>query len=391
MRFSACLKKDIRLLTGGGIRSLLFLFVPVLLIVIMLYGMKDAAAADRNTVSFNIAIRDNDKTVMSGMLISQLDNVEIFDTIYRVGDETDEEMTAKGCAAVVTIPQYFFYMLYDFQDTDVVIALNEDMPVEAELVRSAISSLVNILEENQRVHYAAAKVRYGELSEDEWQEVYEEYSDAALSDTLSRLQLYELENAYRENYDGSKLFFTASVLSMLVMFVPLTMLRSVSEELDSGLASRFALTGGSIFEAVLSKFVISAVMTAIPSALLLIILRTGSPALIPALSVSFLFSFTFFLFISLLLGNTSAAQFAGNVIMLLVLTVGGALYPASLLPKAIQPVSRFMLPGILLDSLKYASMQRTPGESFGLLIPLILFAACFAVLSVPFLKARRRA
>ena len=48
MRFAACLKKDLRLLTGGGLRSLLFLLLPLLLMLIMVFGMKENASADVN-------------------------------------------------------------------------------------------------------------------------------------------------------------------------------------------------------------------------------------------------------------------------------------------------------------------------------------------------------
>lgn len=78
MRFAACLKKDIRLLTGGGLRSLLFLLLPVLLAFIMAFGMRSMAKVDLNTVSFNIAVRDEDDTVMSRLLMTQLDKVSLF-------------------------------------------------------------------------------------------------------------------------------------------------------------------------------------------------------------------------------------------------------------------------------------------------------------------------
>jgi ABC-type multidrug transport system permease subunit len=391
MRFAACLKKDIRLLTGGGIRSLAFLVLPVLLLFIMFFGMRTAADADGFIKAFPIAVRDNDDTVMSRMLISRLRDVSLFESVLSAGEASDEELAKKGCAAVVTIPKDFFYDLYDMKDTDVVIALNEAKPQEAAMVKSAFSSLMNILEENQRVHYAEAQVRFGELTDEQKQEVYYEYSNAAISDVLGRLNLFELTEVYDSGYDEAKLFFAAGILSMLIMFIPLSMLRSVSEETDAGLSARFAVSGGSMAEALLSKLVIAFVMTAIPAAAVIAILKLGSlNVLIPVLSASFLFSFAFFLFISLLCGRASTAQLVGNLIMLLSLTVGGALYPVTLMPDSVGVLSRFTVPHAILDSLRLVSLGRSSGAVLANTLPWLAAALVLFLLSLPFFRARRR-
>ena len=354
MRFAACLKKDIRLLTGGGLRSLAFLILPVLLVFLMFFGMRTAAGADTLATRFDIAVRDDDNTVMSRMLISQLDRIELFNAVVRAGSKTDEELTEAGCAAVVTVPKDFFYDLYDMKDTDVVIALNADMPAEAAMVRTAFTALVGILEENQRAHYAAARVKYGDLGSEEMEEVYYEYSNAAITDALGRLDLVELSGVWEKSYDGEKLFFAASILSMLIMFIPLGVLRSVSEELDAGLSARFAVSGGSIAEAMLSKLVIAFVMTAVPVGLLI-------------------------------------AQLIGNIVMLLILTLGGALYPVKLMPGIFRAAAGYLPPGVILASMQYASMGRGASYQLPRLIPLFACAMVFFLASLPFLKGRRRA
>lgn len=392
MRFAACLKKDIRLLTGGGLRSLAFLLLPILLLFMMFFGMRTMADADSFIKSFSIAMRDEDDTMMSRMLVNQLKKVSIFDSVVSAGERSDEELASSGCAAIVTIPKDFFYDLYDMKDTDVIIALNEAMPREAAMVRSAFSSLVGILEENQRVHYAAAKVRFGELDDAAMQQVYYEYSNAALSDALERLDLFELTDVYRAGFDPEKLFFGAGILSMLIMFIPLSMLRTVSEEMDEGLSARFAVSGGSLFESLLSKLVIAFVMTAIPCAALILILKLGElKVLLVVLLVCFIFSFSFFLLVSLAAGKASTAQLIGNLLLLLTLTIGGALYPYSLMPAGLRALSRFTLPHVILSSLQYASMGRSAGGIFIKLLPLLAASALLLLLCIPFFKARRRA
>ena len=278
------------------------------------------------------------------------------------------------------------------KDTDVVIALNADMPAEAAMVRTAFTALVGILEENQRAHYAAARVKYGDLGSEEMEEVYYEYSNAAITDALGRLDLVELSGVWEKSYDGEKLFFAASILSMLIMFIPLGVLRSVSEELDAGLSARFAVSGGSIAEAMLSKLVIAFVMTAVPVGLLIAILKIGPVlSILPALIVSFDLSFAFFLLLSVLSGKASSAQLIGNIVMLLILTLGGALYPVKLMPGIFRAAAGYLPPGVILASMQYASMGRGASYQLPRLIPLFACAMVFFLASLPFLKGRRRA
>lgn len=391
MRFAACLKKDLRLLTGGGFKSLFFLVLPVLLVFIMFFGMRTSAEANELVSPFPISVRDEDDTMMSRMLISRLREVMVFSSVMPADGRSDEELAALGCAAVVTIPKDFFYDLYDMKDTDLVIALNEETPYEAAMVRSAFSSLVSILEEQQKVHMADALLRYGELSEDELEEVYYEYSNAALEDALGRLNVFELAEAYSGKFDGAKLFFAAGILSMLVMFIPLSMLRSVSEETDAGLSSRFFVSGGSLLESLLSKLAIALIMTAIPSAALIAILKLGHlGTLIPMLLGGFLLSFAFFMLLSLVCGKASTAQLAGNLLLLAALTLGGALYPYSLLPESIKPISGVLIPRILLNAMTRASMGLPLERTLSPLIPMGAATALLFLLSLPFFGARRR-
>lgn len=391
MRFAACLKKDLRLLTGGGIRSLVFLVLPVLLIFIMLFGMRTAAEANELVPPFHISVRDEDNTVMSRMLISRLREVSVFSSVMPAGEKSDEELAGIGCAAVVTIPKDFFYDLYDMNDTNVVIALNEATPREAAMVRSAFASLVGILTEEQRVHMAEARLRFGELSEEELEQVYHDYSSAAVEDALGRLDLFALSCVYSGAFDQAKLFFAAGILSMLIMFIPLSMLRSVSEETDEGLSARFFVSGGSLMQSLLSKLVIAFLMAAIPAAALIIILKVGHlGTLIPLLLGGFLLSFAFFMFVSLICGKASTAQLAGNLILLAVLTLGGALYPYTLLPAAIKPISEALIPRILLNAMTRASMGVHSAKVLSPLIPMGAATLVLTLASFRFLKARRR-
>lgn len=392
MRFLACLKKDIRLLTGGGFKSLLYLVLPALITAAMLLGLGTFLKEGTMVRKFAIAVRDEDETVMSRVLTSQLDHVGIFSPVIRADGETDAELAEKGCAAVVTIPKDFFYDLYDMTDTDVTVALNADMPYEAAMVRSVLSSIIGILEENQRAAYAEARVRFGELDGERMQEVYRSYSDAAVTDALSRLDYMGIGSLYGREYDSQKLFFTAGMLSMIVMFIPLCLLRSVSEEFGSGLMDRFLLTGGSGAEALLSKFMIALAAAAAPCAIVLAILRPGHIGAVSlALAACFLLSFAFFLLLGLIARKASTAQLAGNLIMLAVLTLGGAFYPVSLAPEWLRPAAKYMLPQVMGRCMQYAYAGSGMRAVLIELAPAVIAAAVLFAASLAIMRARRRA
>ena len=275
-------------------------------------------------------------------------------------------------------------------DTDVVITLNEDMPNEAGMVKSAFTSLIGILEENQRVYYAAARTRYGELASDKTRELYEAYSSASVEDALNRLSFFELSGVYQKGFDSTKLFFGSSVISMLMMFIPLAMLRSISEETGSGMLDRFRVAGGSAALAVLSKLLICLVMTFVPALAAALLLGLGNILeLLPTLLVCFLLSFSFFLFVCSAAGKPQTAQLIGNIVMLLMLTLGGALFPYELLGEPVKSVSDYMLPRIILRAMERPYLGRGMGETLLRLLPLLAAATCFFLCALPFMKRRR--
>ena len=72
MKLFACIKKDIRLLTGGGIKSLLFPVVPILLVFLMFFGMGSLSEKRSYIEPFPIAVRDEDDTILTRIAVNIL-------------------------------------------------------------------------------------------------------------------------------------------------------------------------------------------------------------------------------------------------------------------------------------------------------------------------------
>lgn len=391
MKLAACVKKDIRLVFGKGWKSILFLFVPILLLSVMMPFLGQMADAGTATEPFSIAVRDEDDTIMSKMLIQQLRSVSLFDSVRAAGKASDEELLARGCAAVITIPRDFFYDLYTMEDTDVVVTLNGSLPKESAIVRSAVASLAGILEENQRVYYAEARVRYGDLTPQAMNQVYYAYSEASVTDALNRLEYFSLSSLYGDKAQARMVFFAAGICSLLLLFVPLCVLRSLHEEQEMGIQSRFASAGGSPVVLLTAKYGATLILAAVTVAPLLLI--TGIPhpqKLILPLLCLLSASFLLFYLIGALCASTERAQLVGSVLLLLMLLLGGALFPYRLLPAQIRFASASTIPYYVTRVFYAASLGRSLSELILILRPLLIALPVMGLLAALVHRIRRR-
>ncbi len=372
MKLLACIKKDIRLLSGGGPGSLLLLLLPAALLLLVLSFMSGMTSVNSYTEPFSIAVRDEDQSFPSGVLMTQLKKVSLFREVITLEEnQTDEEMLAQGCAAVITIPKNFFYDLYDMSSTEIDMVLNGNMPKEAAAVRSAVSAIVGILEENQRLYSADAKIRYGNLEGAVKDKVNSDYSGSSLTDVLLRLEYFSIDSLYEDEALSQMVFFAAGICSMFLLFFPLCILRSLYEEKDLGITTRLAVGRGSL-ALLLSKLLVSFIFTAVPVAVVVRMIRLPeAETLIPAFFILFFASFCFFFVLSLLCRSPERTQLIGNVLILMMLLAGGAIFPYRLLPESIRPLSQLSLAFYVTRGIYAAVLGKGTAGVLQVLIPVM--------------------
>lgn len=382
MKLLACIKKDIKLICGNGIKGVFLLLFPVFLLFTLIFFMRGMANENTYLRPFSIAVVDEDDTTMSHLLISQLQNVSMFDSVI-TDDNLDADTLFEGnCAAILTIPKDFFYDLYDMQDTNVRLLLNGKKPREALTVCSAIGSIVGILEQNQRVYYSDAKIRYGEIDASVQSEIFEKYSEASAEDALQRLNYFEIDSLYGDEAASQTTFFCVGVISMLIMFIPLCIVRNLHEEKELGIIDRLAASSSGNYHMVLSKLIASAILTSFPIAAVLIITKMPNVLrLLPALFVLFLASFSFYLLISLICRSSERTQLVGNIVLLLMLVLGGALFPFRLIPFPVRYASYATLPYYLMRAFYAASVGRGAIEILTTVLPTACAIPMFVILS----------
>lgn len=378
----AALGKDLRLFAGGmGVFSLV---LPLLLLCALRLGMGDLAAQSY-VQSFPIAVRDLDGTIMSRSLLSQMSRLELFSEVWDLTqDDTDADALERGAAAVVTVPKDFFYDLYTMEDCPVYASLNEDMPLESTLFRAIFSSVMDIIRSDQAAGRGLYRFCYGELTPELEQQLYSEASAHLIQDALGRqlvfsgqVQLSDLQGALERR-------LLASVLSVLAVFFALSAVKTLPEELRLGVLPRYRAAGGSTAAFVLSKLLLSVLLTLPTLALILLVLspeggwRTAAVSLILTLG-----AFGVLLGLAAWLGSPAAVQRWGNLILLLSLALGGTLWTR--LPGLLGTLGRHTLPGYALLALEALSRGGGSGEVLGLLWPVLAAGAlgvCLAALAL---------
>lgn len=396
MKLIACIKKDIKLICGNGPKGILLLILPIGLFFLLSFFMRGMAKENSYMKPFSIAVRMEDDSEPSNLLVTQLRSVSVFDRVITSDTLDEETLFSQDCAAVITIPKDFFYDLYEMKDTDVKIVLNPDMPREAYIVQSTVGAVIGILEKNQRVYYADERVRYGQISAEQQREIFANYSNTSVQETMQRMRYFEVGALYDDAQVSEKAFFCTGIISMLLMFIPLCIVRNLHEEKELGIVDRLAASNSGSFHMVLSKMIASAILTALPvAAVLFIVDMPNAVKTIPALCILFLASFSFFLLLSLICRSSERTQLIGNTILMLMLVVGGAFFPYRMIPDPIRRASYAALPFYVSKVFNSISLGRGVTDVLKAIVPAAASVPVFLGLSYllykrPFTVNRRR-
>ncbi len=384
--FWACVKKDIKLFRSGtGLFALCF---PVALMLALLVFMGDTALGRAYVQPFAVAVRDEDQSPMSRSLIRQITQIDIFSQVIDARSESDDALLQRGAAAVITLPEDYFYRVYAMEESPVSIVLNGDMPLEAALTRSMLVSVLDILSANQQAVRAVFLLQYGEMDAAAERKLYAAAADDILRDTLGRQSVFDTETEARDASEQLRLSFFVCAMSMLCMFLPLITLKTLPEELSMGILPRYQAAGGSFGVLLCSKLVSAAALSALPAAALLVLGRPeGGAALAAVLLPMFLASFSGALLLSTAVRSEARSQLYGNLILLFMLAAGGALYPLELLPKAVRLAARITLPYYAFAGLRAAAGGAGIFEVLRAVWPLV---AAAALLPLPALALLRK-
>ena len=327
----ACLYKDGKLFFRGA--GVLTLALPLLLLAALRLFPLEAEVGPGSVRPFPIAVRDEDDTVMSRSLISQMARVELFSAVERAqAGETDQQLLDRGAAAVVTIPEDFFYDIYSMSQSPVEVTLNGDMPLEASLFQAVFGSVMDIIRAGQASWRGLYEFCYGELTPELERQLYDESSNDLLRDALGRQTVFDAAVEGADLRGALERRLLAAVYSVTALFFSLCAVRTLPEERTLGVLPRYRAAGGSLTAFLLSKLLI-ALLAVLPALLLGLSLLGGARAGLLAVGLLLLLgAFGPLLAVAAWSPDAAAAQRWGNLVLLLSLVLGGVVWPASLPP-----------------------------------------------------------
>ena len=378
----AALYKDFRLFFRGT--GLLALLLPILLIPALRLGMGDLSGQSY-VRPFPIAVRDLDNTVMSRSLIAQIEDVQLFSQVDRLGeDEPDGAALAGGAVAVVTIPKDFFYDLYRMEDCPVEVTLNTGTSLEAGLFQAMFSSVMGIIRANQTASLGAYTLVYGELTPPLQEQMYAQSARQLIADALGRQLVFDARSEAADLAGALERRLLACILGVLALFFALSAVKTLPEELALGVLPRFQAMGRGAVSFWASKF-LTALFLSLPTVLLCAAVFRDVPP--PMLLLLYgLLLFAAFGILSALAAWTSSAQAAqrwGNLLLLLSLALGGTLWPRSVLPAPLPLLGKLTLPYYAALGLEAAAYGMDWGTIFALLWPLPAMGALGLFLAIP--------
>lgn len=355
------LYKELRLFfRGPGWAALL---LPVLLLLALRAGMAEPASCVR---AFPVAVRDLDNTMMSRSLFSQMERISLFSRLIPAEDASDSQLLEAGAAAVVTIPKDFFYALYTMEDCPVDVTLNGDMPLEAALFQTMFRSVLGIIQADQAVGLGVYQFCWGELTEARSQAMYAETAQYLFQDALGRQRVFS-DEADQPDLEGALARrLTATLLSVLALFLSCCAVKTLPEERDLGVLPRCRAAGCGLLPFLGAKFG-AVVLLALP---VVVLILPGMPALFPLCALILLFgAFGLMLALSFRAKNAAAVQRRGSLLLLASLVLGGTLWPLGEGPLRV--LGRLTLPCCGLLGLEALHRGASPAELLSLLWPVL--------------------
>ena len=358
--FFACVRKDLRLLFSRR-AAVIFLLLPLALFALLGTRFSATAGANRAIKPFAVAIRDEDGSVLSRSLASQLAEIEIFSRVDLVAGGTPvQQLFDEGCAAVLTLPKDFFLSIYDMSNASAPVALNPARPAEAAVFRAVVESVCNIISAEQQAFRAEYALR-AELGESiSMADFYYESANAELRLALGRSGVFTEASLLEDTITGTLQAAWCTVTALLCLLVPLGALKGLPEELSMGVVAKLRCERGGAAMLICAKYPAALILFLVPETALTLLAgqRPGGIA-IAGMWLCFSVAFVLFALLAACSRSGSRVQLAGNGIVLGMLLFGGALYPARLLPAPARALGALCLPTHLLRCLQ--------GEAAGLL------------------------
>ena len=346
--FITIFKNDLKIMVKDIKALLMLLVMPVIIILIFATALAPIIEHNKFIEPFRIVLVDNDKSPWTGLLASQLRNLDIIEKIIFADEEEARRLIEKDeAAAAIIIPENLSESIDYWEPQAGKVLGSSTKYLESRLVKniglvgsdtvsSGLASLSVIYDIETEKGYAFEEA-LGEINK---------AFDAFVDLVLNRKAVISEKKSDKHDTDPV-IYYAMSLMSVFIMFSSIPCMKLLTDERRLGILSRLNASPVKSFQTAASKLLLSFLISAVQFIIILIFVRivdrnsvaSSITGMIPVFLVTSLASGAFSVFVASISSTGSAADLIANLSILLMAIAGGSLYPLSSLPAICRKLS----------------------------------------------------
>ncbi len=346
--FMTIFKNDLKILSKDFKALLMLLILPICAILIFSSALAPILEHNEFIEPFKIVLVDNDKSPWTGLLASQLRNLDVIEKIIFADEEEARKLIEnEEAAAAIIIPEKLSESI-DYWDPQAGGVLGSSSGyLESQLVKnigfvgsdtvsSGLASLKVIYDIETEKGYAFEEA-LGEVNK-----AFESFVNLV----LNRKALISEKKIV--NYETNPvIYYALSLMSVFIMFSSIPCMRLLTDERRLGILSRLNSSPVMSWQTAASKLLLSFLISTVQFIVMLVFIKivggsdlTSSVAsMIPVFLATSFAAGAFSIFVSSISSTGSSADLIANLSIMLMAIVGGSLYPISSLPALCRDLS----------------------------------------------------
>lgn len=378
-------KNDLRIMVKDFKALLLLLILPVLVILIFASALAPIIEHNKFIEPFKIVLVDDDKSPWTGLLASQLRNLDIIEKIIFADEEEARRLIEnEEAAAAIIIPENLSESIDYWEPQAGKVLGSSTKYLESRLVKNigfvgsdavstGLASLSVIYDIETEKGYAFEKALV---------EINKAF-DAFVNLVLNRKAVISEEKSDKPGADPV-IYYAMSLMAVFIMFSSMHCMRLLTDERRLGILSRLNASPARSFQTVASKLLLSFLISVVQFIIVLVFIRivggrdiaSSIAGMVPVFLATSFAAGAFSVFIASISSTGSAADLIANLSILLMAIAGGSLYPLSSLPAicrklSVLTINRWSSQGFL--NALYGGDMRSALTSVGILAAMALF------------------
>ncbi|CEH31395.1 hypothetical protein AM501_16285 [Aneurinibacillus migulanus] len=354
MRLLTLIGKELTLYRRDGKAIVLLLVMPIFFIWLFAQVLSPHLFTSRYSQAFEIAFADEDKTFNTQMISRQLEELDYmkgFITVHKTNEaEAIEMLKANRIAGAIIIPKGFTASLYSGDNYPVTFIGNRTQKEQADQIKNQLISAMNDLSAGQSgVKAVWHTVRDGGATPQQLDHVMKDSVMNFMMQALGRNEIYEKVTLTSMPQVRFPEYFTSALAIVFVSFLGIRGSRSLAEEQELGMLSRFRAAPFGMWQIFSGKFLGMFLLLWVQTALLVIGASLLFGNYLGAQAGSFLLLFTAIAFtvaawsfLLAVLGLFSkGTELLGYIGTFLLAIIGGNIYPLFSLSDSLQTASEF--------------------------------------------------